>query len=543
VTNEPGEIIDGKYIPRPLTDEASIRYLLHKHIPVFIARRFSFVELGTTEGENAVMGACGITYNGSSRGFGTGSIQMQVFHSGWSIFVVENPIVDPYPDLISGTFDKRLEDGKEYSMLMEYDPLTSSITVIAPDGTVGTVTDARISEYWGPLVGTQCRRPNATDGYVAFHNLVDGPPISYPTPSPVFGSLLNVPGDSDSYVSTKLTTAYTPGDLDLIGQVMLDSYTSGTNQVEMQQWDAANDQRVYRVEFDGAAAQNGKIHLRLSFDGIANEFASSTVVFPGVVGVPIWYRIARVGATGVVTFYYSNDSPSIPIANITWTALGATVATTVGDPFAGTMLVEVGLSAPGRRAVAQIKNDGTTIATYDTRGLWSGVDAQGNVWVVQGTDAAWQYSEANVATTKGADQSVISTTTLVAVTGLSAPIAASESREVTFYLYIDGDATADMRVVPVIPAGATMEWWTTGGSVAIAAAGTGTGNWEYGDETTTYIAIGTSGVGTKTVARVHCRVHNSTTAGTVTLKFAQNISTAVNTTIYARSQVESRKIS
>lgn len=126
-------------------------------------------------------------------GFGSGSIQLSITNRGWQVFVVTNPIVDPYPVLAQGTFDTPLNEGAGilHQAALHYDEANSAVTVKLPtqssdgaadvpgsDGNLavvdwwgdgGTIAHADINTYWGQKFGFQCRRQGgATAGYVQF---------------------------------------------------------------------------------------------------------------------------------------------------------------------------------------------------------------------------------------------------------------------------------------------------------------------------------------------------------------------------------------
>lgn len=152
-------------------------------------------------------------------------------------------------------------------------------------------------------------------------------------------------------------------------------------------------------------------------------------------------------------------------------------------------------------------------------------------------------ANAPVIVTKGSDQPFISTTTLATVTNLSAVLAANAFTEVKFYLYHDGDIGADARIKPVFPAGSTGDWFVSAGSAATVVAGTGTGFWLAGDEAAglPFATIGTAGVGIRAASLITCRV-TTTTAGSLTLQYTQNVSTAVNNTVFGRTQAQSQRL-
>ena len=161
---------DGRYAPRPVPRRASILYVEHSRPPATLAAEFVW-GAATTYGANVIVGACAL-------GFGAGSIQLALYSRresrrdyDWSLFMVPNPIQDPYPVLAQG----RLRDDFEWVMDGDYryrvylHRLESDRVMLQlPDGQVLTRQHPAIATYWGRVSGTQLRRPHTSDGYAEF---------------------------------------------------------------------------------------------------------------------------------------------------------------------------------------------------------------------------------------------------------------------------------------------------------------------------------------------------------------------------------------
>lgn len=130
------------------------------------------------------------------------------------------------------------------------------------------------------------------------------------------------------------------------------------------------------------------------------------------------------------------------------------------------------------------------------------------------------------------DQTKTSNTTLAAVTGLSVPLEASSRYALDGYLAYSAGATGDLKVAFAAPTDSTGHWTiygqdtaSTGGSGSIVAKratsfGTGTTQTAAGDDSTGQMSCLPRGY-----------IATSTTAGDLTLYFAQNTSNATSTVI------------
>lgn len=127
-----------------------------------------------TDGANAVIGVGGGPGD-PSPSFAHGSQQMYISRTKITIFCVQNPIVDPYPQLATVNLSTPLNDGDVIDMMLVHDAASHQTigTVITPSGEYRLeVPDARVSgiDYWSASTngrmrfGWQLRRSLATDG-------------------------------------------------------------------------------------------------------------------------------------------------------------------------------------------------------------------------------------------------------------------------------------------------------------------------------------------------------------------------------------------
>lgn len=139
------------------------------------------------------------------------------------------------------------------------------------------------------------------------------------------------------------------------------------------------------------------------------------------------------------------------------------------------------------------------------------------------------------AAVKSADQDITSSTTLVDATGLSVAIGAGEKMIVEWTLRFTFAAAGAVKVAVTTPSGATQLIVASMLPDAIVPASGATT--VSGTAIPLAPALATAGVVTVTAA-----VTNSTTAGSVTLQFAQNASSGTATSLKANSCVVARRI-
>jgi hypothetical protein len=164
-----GQFIRNKHYVSNTAGAPKIAYITMNNEPHGIAAGFVFTPYLAIRGiqekpnnlPNAVIGA-------AAKAFGFGSVQLAVYPDQWKLFVVQKPIVDPYPVLASGYFKDHLQYNKRYSMAMTYNPATSSVTVSVPGSAPQTIRNPIFSRYWGRVIGMQIRRQSNALGNVLF---------------------------------------------------------------------------------------------------------------------------------------------------------------------------------------------------------------------------------------------------------------------------------------------------------------------------------------------------------------------------------------
>jgi endoglucanase len=132
---------------------------------------------------------------------------------------------------------------------------------------------------------------------------------------------------------------------------------------------------------------------------------------------------------------------------------------------------------------------------------------------------------------KSAVTTINNTNTVAAVSGFSLPLAASSVYQLDAIIEYTSPTAAGVRLHWAIPTGASI-LWTVDGPGATTAMITGVTN---------AAMTGTDGA-TSIIARVRGTVTVGTTAGTIQLEAAQNVATASDTTITARSTMELRRV-
>jgi hypothetical protein len=170
----------------------------------------------------------------------------------------------------------------------------------------------------------------------------------------------------------------------------------------------------------------------------------------------------------------------------------------------------------GSGTVIYVKASGTGNTGWETAGTGGG----------GGTGGTGASPE--VVTRKTADQSVTSSVTLVNDLHLTFNVAASETWVAKFVLFVDAGATGDLKVGLSVPSGATYR-------LAAAATPNTAGTVANQASSTTTVSVGGLGAGTVYAYTLYATIVNSTTAGAVTLQFAQDTSDATATTLKTNS--------
>lgn len=147
-----------------------------------------------------------------------------------------------------------------------------------------------------------------------------------------------------------------------------------------------------------------------------------------------------------------------------------------------------------------------------------------------------------VKATKSVDTARTSTTALAADPHLVLALAANAVYELSGFIEYDGNfgGSGDLKMDWTLPSGATMRWAPRGN-----AAGDTTQKLNSGSVANTLaVAVGTYGVGTtRNSLSPRGYIITSATAGNATLRWAQNSSNAIATTLYANSWVSASRTS
>lgn len=193
-----------------------------------------------------------------------------------------------------------------------------------------------------------------------------------------------VPDIVGSFFSTPDSAAASiTGDIDLRVYLSMQDWTPSASQTMISKWQAAPDRT-----FIFSIASTGVLRFQISADGTATTFEDSTVSTGFTDGSAHWVRVTRASASGLHTFYTSDDG-------LMWTQLGSKVTGATGGLFNGTTQVQVsGYDATnggivGKVLRAQIYNgiDGTLAVdfnptTWTTGSTW--VSATGETWTIAG---------------------------------------------------------------------------------------------------------------------------------------------------------------
>jgi predicted extracellular nuclease len=142
---------------------------------------------------------------------------------------------------------------------------------------------------------------------------------------------------------------------------------------------------------------------------------------------------------------------------------------------------------------------------------------------------------------KTADESVTSSTTVQDDDHLTFPIGASETWYAEWNLSVSGGSTGDLKVTVTMPSGATSELLVTavatGGTTAINSVGVITSS------ASAEIGCGLqAGTGNRNAVTIEGVIFNDTTAGNVTLRWAQNTSDGTATTVRKGSTLIYRRL-
>lgn len=100
-------------------------------------------------------------------------------------------------------------------------------------------------------------------------------------------------------------------------------------------WDAAGNQRSYRLIYGGSSFNNNCIQFDTSTDGSSGT-VSTPIVFPWVPTLNTWYHIAMVRAAGELLLFVNGEQFGLPIVDSSVYFGGGTELISVGTEIAGT---------------------------------------------------------------------------------------------------------------------------------------------------------------------------------------------------------------
>lgn len=222
----------------------------------------------------------------------------------------------------------------------------------------------------------------------------------------------------------------------------------------------------------------------------------------------------------------SGGAASITVADATgWPSPSAGQEANVAVDYGDQALVEVGTYTSRS---GNVLSGVTGIASAHSAGV--------EVWHVHSAADASRGANvpAHAIAYKSADESVTSSTTIQDDNGLFLPLGANEIWLFTAVILYSGATAGDIRVAFSVPAGATLNWSAPGAPTVADAYAVATDN-----ETFTN-AYGATGA--KTVLLGVGRVANGGTPGNLQFRFAQQVSNATPTTVYAGSHVIAHRV-
>lgn len=334
------------------------------------------------------------------------SVQLCSYPDHWLLFITEHEGGVPTTvNIATANYATPLvQDGQtRYRMSMELNQASSTVTMDLPDGTSATATDARLAEYWGPIVAVQIRRDYGTDGDAAIMSWAASRGIpGSPGSDGAAGvqSSLWLPGDTTSGVSTPAPASF-PDDFTITCLLAPDSW-AGNNGVKEQdicaQWQGASQQAWY------LRLTTNHISMVVSTLGTDTVSVPDAAIIPGVAtdgstaGQAKWLQCVFThnnGSSQCQAIY--SDSPD----GQTWTPFATTTGATGGVVLhKSTAPVTVGYRSAtfvdpfkGRIAYLKIVNGatGALVCELDNRFPWGSTyhDDAGNLWTRSGTTSSW----------------------------------------------------------------------------------------------------------------------------------------------------------
>lgn len=303
-------------------------------------------------------------------------------------------------------------------------------------------------------------------------------------------------------------------------------------------------------EADWAMNVSGAVQTLEATLGTAGSGGTTTPMNPGDrlvctgLGASAWVPRAPVSIqTGTAYTFAAADA-----AQVVECSASATVTVTVPPNSAVAFPVgtELRLTRTGTGTVSVAAGAGVTIQTPSTltlRGQWSTVTLRqraADSWMIAGDLAG---SADDLFVRKTADTGRASTVTLADDPHLTLTAAASTTYEASGFVIYDGDNAADLILGWTVPAGATLDWYAGGYQTGVGTGGVAAIiRQQYATAASAGEPVGATTIGSKVVARPQGLLVVGGTGGAVTLRWAQLVSSATTTTVYAGSYLRLRRV-
>lgn len=149
-----------------------------------------------------------------------------------------------------------------------------------------------------------------------------------------------VSGNSASLVS--IASFLITGDIEIVLRLSMDDWTPASVQTVFSKYAAATAGYEVQVNTDGTI----RFVARLAASDIT---VASTIALPAVDGQTYWIKVSRIQSTGVVSFYYAQDSVAEPPA---YNQLGTSVTSTTGVMTSGAQALTLGERTGGTQSAA-----------------------------------------------------------------------------------------------------------------------------------------------------------------------------------------------
>lgn len=149
---------------------------------------------------------------------------------------------------------------------------------------------------------------------------------------------VNFPGEVGSNVTVPGTASGGFVEIEVFAYVEPRVWSGNGNRTICARWNLAGDQRGFLLRIDNS----GKLHVRLSSDGTANEGFSSNEAVPFQDGEGGWIQVKWFAASGRMFYYYGYGEPDAGPGSINWQLLGPSQTFSQTNIFNSTADFEVG---------------------------------------------------------------------------------------------------------------------------------------------------------------------------------------------------------